>query len=159
MRVKECGEGETTRKTERPDIMKNPTREKFITFALILILPIATAIAAIEIITTPFIADPSTTWSRTLPPDEPFGTLPQWIAVRRDGPVEIVSPTSAIAIKHPTYGFAARPGDWVWRKIDDEVRAQLFGLNTPALEVASDPAEVEKLKKRVSRALEALTAP
>jgi len=137
--------------------MKYPTREKFITFALILILPITAAIAAIEIITTPFVDDAST-WSRTLPPDEPFGAPPKWIAVRRDGPVEIVAPTSALAIKHPVYGYAARPGDWVWRRIDDDVRDQLFGMNTPAAE-PEQSAELENLKKRVSRALEALTAP
>lgn len=111
-----------------------------------------------------FPTDPAKSWSRILPATEPFGEPPAWIAISLEGQPQIVAPTSALAINHEKYGYAVRPGNWHWRKIDENLRRELLaiGYASPAIENPSvgnnaDRAELADLKERVSRALEALT--
>jgi hypothetical protein len=143
--------------------MKNTTiPQRILTLAIVLILPIAALFAQTITINAPSIVTTGSPneWTRTLPADEPFGTPPEWIAMRMAGPVEIFAPVSALSIKHPVYGYAARPGNWHWRRIDEQTRALLLGMTTPATD--PDPAtaaELKALKARVSDAVAVLTAP
>lgn len=147
--------------------MKNPTiSQKILTLAIALILPIAALFAQnlintpATITNTPFTieATPVNEWTRTPPPDEPFGTPPAWIAMRFDGPVEIFAPVTPMGIKHPVYGYAVRPGNWHWRRIDDETRALMLGATLPATE-PDRSAEIAALKARIAEAVAVLARP
>ena len=140
--------------------MKNRNHRLFILCILCTSLLVAQTVVDLTkgITNTPFTIAPANEWTRTLPADEPFGAPPAWIAMRFDGPVEIFAPVSALSIKHPVYGYAARPGNWHWRRIDDETRALLLGMNATAIE-PDQSAEIADLKARISNAVAVLTYP
>lgn len=93
-------------------------------------------------------------WTRDLPPQDPFGAPAAWVALKTQGNAELASPVSAMQINHPTFGYAVRPGHWVWRKMDDDIRARLINAAAPD---QTSSNEVEKLNTRIQNAVQILT--
>lgn len=139
-------------------------RKQIITLALGLGLALTALAQFLPNTSTVFFpTDPAKSWSRILPETEPFGDPPSWITVAFDGPPQIVAPVSAISINHEKFGYSVRPGNWHWRKIDENLRQQLIAIGltplaptNPGIGNNADRAELADLKQRVFRALEAL---
>lgn len=96
-------------------------------------------------------------WSTTVPADEPYGAEPSYIAIATEGPPRVAAPLSVVQLKMPSYGYAARPGRWVWRKLDAEVLALLLGMNVQASSPAAQDPEVQRLRAIIIRARQTLT--
>lgn len=95
-------------------------------------------------------------WTNVIPPDEPFGGDPNWVAARFDNPVSVRAPLGVNALKV----VSNWPGDWKWTRIDVllKLTANMINGTGPVEDVIALKEKIKAAKNLHTELIEKITA-